>query len=66
MVRGIKRRVIFKGDKDGDDFIDRLASLLPETKITNALRITLRNLSRSVAERVVPAGLEMVANPMQK
>ena len=32
MIRGIERRNIFRSDRDRNDFIDRLASLLPETK----------------------------------
>jgi hypothetical protein len=34
MIRGIERRNIFRGNRDRNDFIDRLAVLLPETKIT--------------------------------
>ncbi len=32
MIRGIERRNIFRNDRDRNDLIDRLASLLPETK----------------------------------
>ena len=32
MIRGIERRKIFINDQDRDDFLDRLAKLLPETK----------------------------------
>lgn len=32
MIRGIERRNIFRSDRDRNDFIDRLASLLPDTK----------------------------------
>ncbi len=32
MIRGIERRKIFLNDKDREDFIERLAKLLPETK----------------------------------
>lgn len=32
MIRGIERRNIFRNDADRNDFIDRLASLLPETE----------------------------------
>ena len=31
MIRGIERRAIFRSDKDREDFVDRLGSLLPET-----------------------------------
>ena len=31
MIRGIERRAIFRSDRDREDFLDRLASLLPET-----------------------------------
>jgi putative transposase len=31
MIRGIERRAIFRSDKDREDFLDRLDSLLPET-----------------------------------
>jgi putative transposase len=31
MIRGIERRAIFRNDRDREDFLDRLASLLPET-----------------------------------
>ena len=31
MIRGIERRKIFRNDKDCEDFIDRLANLLPKT-----------------------------------
>jgi REP element-mobilizing transposase RayT len=32
MIRGIERRNIFRTNKDRNDFIDRLSTLLPETK----------------------------------
>jgi putative transposase len=32
MIRGIERTAIFRDNKDRDDFIDRLAALLPETE----------------------------------
>jgi REP element-mobilizing transposase RayT len=32
IIRGIERRMIFRDDNDRDNFIDRLATLLPETK----------------------------------
>ena len=32
MIRGIERRKIFLNDKDREDFVERLAKLLPETK----------------------------------
>ena len=32
MIRGIERRDIFRDDRDREDFLDRLSSLLPETK----------------------------------
>ncbi len=32
MIRGIERRKIFLNDKDWEDFLERLAKLLPETK----------------------------------
>jgi len=32
MIRGIERRKVFLNDKDREDFIERLAKLLPETK----------------------------------
>ena len=32
MIRGIERRNIFRNDRDRNDLLDRLASLLPETK----------------------------------
>ena len=32
MIRGIERRTIFRDNKDRENFLDRLASLLPETK----------------------------------
>ena len=32
MIRGIERRKIFLNDKDREDFLERLAKLLPETK----------------------------------
>jgi REP-associated tyrosine transposase len=31
MIRGIEGRAIFRSDKDREDFLDRIASLLPET-----------------------------------
>ncbi|MBW2118724.1 MAG: transposase, partial [Deltaproteobacteria bacterium] len=31
MIRGIERRKIFINDQDREDFLDRLAKLLPET-----------------------------------
>jgi len=34
MIRGIEYRKIFKDNKDKDNFLDRLGTLLPETKIT--------------------------------
>ena len=34
IIRGIERRKIFKDNKDKDNFLDRLETLLPETKIT--------------------------------
>ena len=32
MIRGIERQDIFRKDKDRDDFIERLSTILPETK----------------------------------
>jgi putative transposase len=32
MIRGIERRKIFLYDRDREDFLDRLATLLPETQ----------------------------------
>jgi len=32
MIRGIERRKIFRNDKDREDFLERLARLLPETQ----------------------------------
>ena len=34
IIRGIERRKIFKDNKDKDNFLDRLRTLLPETKTT--------------------------------
>jgi REP element-mobilizing transposase RayT len=34
MIRGIERRKIFLGHKDREDFLERLARLVPETKTT--------------------------------
>ncbi len=34
IIRGIERRKIFKDNKDKDNFLDRLGTLLPETRIT--------------------------------
>jgi REP element-mobilizing transposase RayT len=34
IIHGIERRKIFKDNKDKDNFLDRLGTLLPETKIT--------------------------------
>ncbi len=34
IIRGIERRKIFKDNKDKDSFLDRLGTLLPETKTT--------------------------------
>ena len=34
IIRGIERRKIFNDNKDKDNFLDRLGTLLPETKIT--------------------------------
>ncbi len=34
MIRGIERRKIFLNDKDHEDFLERLAKLLPDTKTT--------------------------------
>ena len=34
IIRGIERRKIFRDNKDKDNFLDRLGTLLPETKIT--------------------------------
>ena len=34
MIRGIERKNIFRGDRDRNNFIERLASLLPETGTT--------------------------------
>jgi len=31
MIRGIERRKIFRNDKDREDFLDRLSTLLPKT-----------------------------------
>jgi REP element-mobilizing transposase RayT len=32
MIRGIERRKIFRNNKDREDFLERLARLLPETR----------------------------------
>ena len=32
MIRGIERRKIFRNDKDRDDFLDRLSTLLPKAE----------------------------------
>jgi hypothetical protein len=32
MIRGIKRRLIFKTDQDREDLLERLSTLLPKTK----------------------------------
>jgi len=32
MIRGIERRKIFRNDKDREDFLDRLSTLLPQTE----------------------------------
>ena len=32
IIRGIERRKIFRDDQDKDQFVDRLAILLPETQ----------------------------------
>ena len=32
MIRGIERRKIFRNDKDREDFLDRLSTLLPKTE----------------------------------
>ena len=34
IIRGIERRKIFKDNKDKDNFLDRLETLLPEARIT--------------------------------
>ena len=34
IIRGIERQKIFKDNKDKDNFLDRLGTLLPETKTT--------------------------------
>ena len=34
IIRGIERRNIFKDDHDRDDLLERLANLLPETRIS--------------------------------
>ena len=34
IIRGIERRKIFNENQDRDNFLDRLATLLPETNIT--------------------------------
>jgi len=34
MIRGIERRKIFRNNKDREDFLDRLRTLLPETQTT--------------------------------
>jgi len=34
IIRGIERRNIFKDDQDRDDLLERLAALLPETRIS--------------------------------
>jgi len=34
IIRGIERRKIFKDDRDRDNLLDRLGTLLPETRIT--------------------------------
>jgi len=34
MIRGIERRKIFRNDKDREDFLDRLSTLLPKTEIS--------------------------------
>ena len=34
IIRGIERRKIFNDNQDRDNFLDRLAILLPETNIT--------------------------------
>jgi len=34
MIRGIERRKIFKDNLDKDNFLDRLGTLLPKTRIT--------------------------------
>jgi putative transposase len=34
MIRGIERRKIFRNNDDREDFLDRLSSLLPKTKIS--------------------------------
>ncbi len=32
MIRGIERRKIFRNDKDREDFLDRLSTLLPKAE----------------------------------
>ena len=34
IIRGIERRKIFRDNKDKDNFLDRLGTLLPDTKTT--------------------------------
>lgn len=57
MIRGIERRAIFKNDGDRDDLIDRLSSLLPETRtlcyawsfLPNHAHFLLRSGPRGIA-----------------
>jgi putative transposase len=57
MIRGIERRKIFNDDKDREYFIDRLSTLLPETKtqcyawsfLSNHAHFLLRSGPRGIA-----------------
>lgn len=43
MIRGIERRIIFRDDKDRDNFLDRLAVLLPQTQTQCYAWVLMKN-----------------------
>ena len=43
MIRGIERRVIFRTDQDRQDFLNRLAVLLPHSQTQCYARVLMKN-----------------------
>ena len=56
MIRGIERRKIFRDKKDGEDFLERLAKLLPETKTACYAWVFIPNQPFSIQNRSCFAG----------
>lgn len=62
MIRGIERRKIFLGHKDREDFLERLARLVPETKTACYAWVLIDNH----AHFLFRTGLEPLATLMRK